>query len=184
MLIEKLYTRMPTDDRFYFTGKPCVNGHVADRYKSSRECVECRKEKNLLLKEKQVVWGEKNRERKNAISKQNYHSNVEKERERSRKKYSDNPEKVRATNNAWAKKNPKIWNHYGSLRRAIRRERTPQWADLKAIKEIYAACPPGYHVDHIIPLQGNLVSGLHVEGNLQYLLATENQRKFNRFEVS
>lgn len=59
--------------------------------------------------------------------------------------------------------------------------RTPKWADLAKIKEFYDSCPPGYHVDHIIPLNGKNVSGLHVETNLQYLLAIDNIRKSNKF---
>ena len=58
---------------------------------------------------------------------------------------------------------------------------TPPWANLEAIKEFYANCPKGYHVDHIHPLQGELISGLHVENNLQYLTAEENLRKGNSF---
>ena len=65
--------------------------------------------------------------------------------------------------------------------RAAKINRTPIWANLDKIKEIYDLCPEGYHVDHIVPLQGELVSGLHVENNLQYLLAEENLKKHNKF---
>lgn len=60
-------------------------------------------------------------------------------------------------------------------------ERTPSWVDLDKIHEIYRQCPPGYHVDHIVPLRGDLVSGLHVEWNLQYLSPEENMAKGNKF---
>lgn len=65
--------------------------------------------------------------------------------------------------------------------RAAKLNRTPVWANLDKIKEIYERCPEGYHVDHIVPLQGDLVSGLHVESNLQYLTSTDNLKKHNSF---
>lgn len=59
----------------------------------------------------------------------------------------------------------------------------PNWADLSKIKEIYTNCPKGMHVDHIIPLNGDLVCGLHIHTNLQYLTPEENIRKSNKFDI-
>lgn len=60
--------------------------------------------------------------------------------------------------------------------------RTPAWADKQKIKEIYSLCPKECEVDHIIPLRGLLVSGLHVHNNLQFLSKIENASKSNKFE--
>lgn len=77
-----------------------------------------------------------------------------------------------------------------SKRRADKLQRCPAWADLGAIRAIHAEAQRRtletgieHHVDHIIPLRGELVCGLHVETNLQILTASENVRKHNRFEI-
>lgn len=57
------------------------------------------------------------------------------------------------------------------------------WSDLSAIKIFYDNCPKDMHVDHIIPLQGINVSGLHVLCNLQYLTPEDNLRKSNTFNL-
>lgn len=79
---------------------------------------------------------------------------------------------------------------HSNKRRAARLSRTPPWADLDAMRAIYALAQrltreTGvlHHVDHIVPLQGRYVSGLHVENNLQVLTGPENIRKHNRYEV-
>lgn len=61
---------------------------------------------------------------------------------------------------------------------------TPPWANKQAINKIYReAKEKGLTVDHVIPLRGELVSGLHVEYNLELLTQAENDRKGNKFEV-
>jgi hypothetical protein len=182
--MEPAFNRLSPDVRFYNTGKPCKYGHLSDRYTSNNECVECRRVKNVSLKAKQIAWAEQNKDRKNAVGRYRYQANVEAERERTRRKYELNKEKVDATNKAWVAKNPGIQKHYCAKRRAAIRNQIPSWADIEQIKQIYKNCPSGYHVDHIIPLQGKLVCGFHSHNNLQYLTAADNQRKFNRLEES
>lgn len=73
--------------------------------------------------------------------------------------------------------------HRQSVYKSSKLLRTPIWADLEKIKSIYNSCPTGMTVDHIVPLQGVNVSGLHVHNNLQYLTAAENSAKNNRFLI-
>lgn len=75
-------------------------------------------------------------------------------------------------------------------RDAKQKQRTPAWADMGAIRRVYeeavrleAATGIKHHVDHEIPLQGKLVSGLHVHLNLRAIPAAENMKKRNKFEV-
>lgn len=70
---------------------------------------------------------------------------------------------------------------YYSARRALCRKAFPDWCDKKAIEEVYSNKPEGCHVDHIVPLISDVVCGLHVPWNMQYLPASENSRKGNRY---
>lgn len=63
------------------------------------------------------------------------------------------------------------------------RMRTPSWANISSIHLFYANCPKGMHVDHIIPLRGTIVSGLHTLENLQYLSAEDNLAKSNSYSI-
>lgn len=71
--------------------------------------------------------------------------------------------------------------------------RTPEWLtddDMWLMSEAYALAAlrtrvlgVPFHVDHIIPLRGKKVSGLHVPQNLRVIPGVENMRKTNKFEV-
>ena len=73
-------------------------------------------------------------------------------------------------------------------RRAAKLNATPAWADMEAIDFVYHAAKAieeeygtKWHVDHIVPLQGDSVCGLHVAGNLQLLSPTKNLSKSNKW---
>ena len=84
---------------------------------------------------------------------------------------------------AWQKANPGKANANTNRRRNAQASRTPLWADHAEINKIYCeAADKGLEVDHVIPLQGKLVSGLHTHNNLQLLSRTENASKGNRHD--
>ena len=95
--------------------------------------------------------------------------------------HGSNREKALEANRIWRKNNLQYDAFRAATYRATKKKRTPAWADLDKIKELYLNCPVGFHVDHIIPLRGVGASGLHIETNLQYLPAKENLSKRNLY---
>lgn len=75
------------------------------------------------------------------------------------------------------KRNTRKNNAVQFIKRALA---VPKWVDIHAITEFYLNCPKGYEVDHIIPISGKEVSGLHVPWNLQYLSIDDNRSKGNK----
>ena len=70
----------------------------------------------------------------------------------------------------------------GSKRRAMQRSAIPLWADMCRINDFIKGCPPGFDIDHIIPLKAKNVCGLHVLENLQFLPMSENRSKSNKVD--
>lgn len=89
----------------------------------------------------------------------------------------------KARKKKWALENKAYVNSRTARRRARLALAQPAWADPEALADVYRNCPPGMQVDHIIPLRGKNVSGLHVPENLQYLTPQENARKRHFYEV-
>lgn len=114
---------------------------------------------------------------------ENYKANKKKYNAQTAKWRKNNPDLMRIYKNSWKKRNRGKVNADWMLRYAKKKSATPKWLSkmqVKQIENIYKMCPPGYHVDHIIPLRGKLVSGLHVPWNLQHLPAMDNVKKGNR----
>lgn len=121
-----------------------------------------------------------------------------------RSRASINREKNYAARKAWERKNPtaaaESFRRYRERNRVEirarlaaskegREKRRVPWANLEAILEIYRQADlmtrttgRPHVVDHVIPLQGRTVSGLHVETNLRVIERQENARKHNSWE--
>jgi hypothetical protein len=67
-------------------------------------------------------------------------------------------------------------------RRAVKFKALPHWVCVTEINLFIDECPDGFHIDHILPLAGETVCGLHVLENLQYLPAQENLSKSNKID--
>lgn len=96
--------------------------------------------------------------------------------------YETNKQSHAAVQKEWREANPDKVNAKAAKYRAAKMDRTPAWADFEKIAEFYRLAQElGLVVDHIVPLQGELVSGLHVHINLQLLTPSENSAKCNKF---
>jgi hypothetical protein len=155
------------------------------------------KNKERLL-EKNKAWALANAEqvrlvkklRNTLLSEETKKSNNEKARLRYHQKKQWNADRKRAYKEA----NKHVINASSSKRRAALLKRIPIWQtefDKLKIKCIYSVASmlsrvnnEPWTVDHIIPLQGKIVSGLHVPSNLQVMRARDNEAKRNRYEIA
>ena len=106
--------------------------------------------------------------------------------------YNNNIEQYKLNHKNHYENNKPTYNERSVKRRLLKMQRTPTLLSKKQRSEvifIYELCKTiteltdiKHHVDHIVPLQGKKVSGLHVPWNLQILTAKENLEKSNRWE--
>lgn len=155
-----------------------------DKYKKSgltshcKDCIRLYKEAN----KESIRFYVKEYEEKNAkeISK------------RKQAYYYENKETINKRNSDYRKANKAKSNNLTRKYQADKLQRTPVWLtthDYKVMESKYAMAAwlsdvvgIEYHVDHVIPLRGKKVSGLHVPDNLSIIKAKENMEKGNRYE--
>jgi hypothetical protein len=101
-------------------------------------------------------------------------------RKKNKEKFINNLKKYRESQHG-----KQIRRSLQAKRKAVQKQRVPAWADSKEISLWYEVASVlsnsgvVFHVDHIVPMQGSIVSGFHVENNLQVLPAYLNISKNN-----
>ena len=190
-----MYSQYPTTRKeaqetkatHYFTGLPCKHGHVALR-KTKGTCMDCLK----------IEWGETNAKRallpkseaSKKAGKKYYENNKEVVKLRA---LSRTPEDIIKYRKTWKVANPELVIANSKHRRTKHKQATPKWLtqEHKAqIKQFYLdamlvskVTGVPYAVDHIVPLRGELVSGLHVPWNLVVITREENSKKSNKINL-
>ena len=177
---------------FYFNGIPCLRGHIGERRTASGQCVTCRK----IMPRKRYKYPRKKfadlpleqKARHKATAKKWRESNPGANSRSALAWAKANPARKAENNAAYSKRYPEKTRATRMLRIATTLRATPRWADIAAIKAIYAECVQTqnrtgvkHEVDHIVPLRGRTVCGLHVHWNLQILSRTENRKKWIKF---
>lgn len=150
----------------------------------------------------------KNREDANRRNREWKKANPEKVKEMNKKYALTHGHILRAKTDRWRKANPERVAELSKKSRlkhkarvlankakyrAAKRNKTPIWVDkehLWLIKQAYELAILrtkqfgfSWHVDHIIPLNGVNVSGLHVIENIQVIPGMENLIKNNKYEI-
>ena|SRR3990167_1866431 len=170
---------LATGARHYFNGKPCKHGHVEKRYAKHRRCMGCARMWEKIYAER---YPEKYAARW-AVARGRRGARTG---AYARQYRADNREICARRSAEWFKKNPAKARAYARERKAKIKRAMPSWADRRAIAAVYdeairlqrlTGVP--YDVDHIIPLGGGSVCGLHIHNNLRAIPMTENRRKHN-----
>jgi len=165
-----------------YQGVPCKNGHSGIRFVVNADCIECAMNRQRTTSRKEYLV--------------NYRKNSEKLRtyQVTYQKMYEQTEKVRKMRAQYRKDHSAQWIAKTRRYQAAKENRTPEWLTLEdnwMFEEIYALAALRtkifgfqWHVDHVVPLQGKLVSGLHTPYNLQVIPASKNLSKSNQFTVT
>jgi hypothetical protein len=152
-----------------------------------------------LKKQRAAEWYANNREEIIERVKTNYHKDINKSRQRARDYAETHKDEARIRVKKWKQANPErarlndlnrdpVKLHSAKAKyRAARRQAYPPWIDdahMARIHEVYRLrreisekTGVVHEVDHIVPLQGKTVCGLHVWWNLRVIPREENNRR-------
>lgn len=185
--------------KHYFTGKCCPKGHVAARLASTRACVDCAREATAewvarnpeKIKAQQSEYCRKNRDIRIEKVRLWRAKNIQRKRDYTAEHYAKNRQQILAAGRARRAKQKDVEAAKAAFKRAERNKRTPSWLsaeDKRNMRKIYVFAAEmsraygfEWHVDHIYPLHGKLISGLHMPENLQVIPASANRQKSNIF---
>jgi len=137
------------------------------------------------------AWRLQNPEKYKKQREKHYRKNKKRLNLISKKYYEDNKERLQSINRDWKKLNKDSVASSVRLRKKKVRSATPSWLTKEHKQEIQqfywlaqdlkTVTGESYHVDHIVPLKGENVCGLHVPWNLQVLPADINLSKGNKY---
>ena len=177
-------TAKATGAKYYYTGQPCVRGHVALR-KTKGSCVDCMKEDWAIDNKKRSEKPKSEASR--AAGKRYYEKNKEAVKARANARPKDEVNQYRRLHK---ERNPEYYKSLTSVRKRRHRSATPKWITPEqklAIRQLYLQAMQltkmtgeRYVVDHIVPLISDEVCGLHVPWNLRVITQEENLKKSNK----
>ena len=172
--------------------KPCAIAKAKLRFAADPEAHRERmradyQKKSEVYKARARQWEADNRQHKNTLNKAWRERNPEKARDISRNDWQIHNAKRLARKKLYRQETPEKQAAMCRRYQARKLKAMPPWADKEKIEAVYAearrltlATGIPHHVDHIYPLRGKNVSGLHIHTNLQVLTAFDNQSKGNK----
>lgn len=179
--------------------KICKKNHKYS--KALKRCPECKKIWNREWRRKNPVealtymrkYYETNKDKFQEYGKTRYDANKEQIKANSKRWQNENPEKTKKSRKKWRKQNLAKCGALAAKRRSSELKATPPWLtnehfleieqfyiDAKELQWLSDPTDP-FEIDHIIPLQGKNVCGLHVPWNLQIIPTSKNRSKSNKY---